>query len=110
VYQDGAKMAKSTGNLTLVADLLRQHRPATVRLLVLNRAWRAPWQFDPGELDVTATTLDRLYAAAGRPTTGGATGVTAALLTDLDVPRAVAIALDEGGAAARLLLDVLALS
>jgi cysteinyl-tRNA synthetase len=110
VYQDGAKMAKSTGNLTLVADLLRVHRPAAVRLLVLNRAWHAPWGYRPADLDTAATTLDELYAAAGRPATGDAHGVMAALLADLDVPGAVAVALGEGGEAARTLVDVLALS
>src|SRR5262249_4872803 len=35
VYRDGAKMAKSTGTLILVPDLLRDHPPAAVRLLVL---------------------------------------------------------------------------
>jgi cysteinyl-tRNA synthetase len=110
VHQDGAKMAKSTGNLTLVADLLQRHRPAAVRLLVLDRAWHTPWQFRVGDLDDAATTLDRLYAAAGRPSTGSTAAVMTALLTDLDVPQALAIALDEGGEAARLLLDVLALT
>lgn len=113
VHQDGAKMAKSTGNLTLVADLLRDHPPAAVRLLVLNRAWSAPWEYRAGDVDAAARMLDELYAAAGRPGTPSAAApaaVTAALLDDLDVPRAVALARDEGGEAARLLLRVLSLA
>lgn len=111
VYQDGAKMAKSTGNLTLVGDLLGDHPPAAVRLLVLNRAWHAEWEYRAGALDTAAGTLDDLYTAAGRPGTGScAAAVTAALLADLDVPRAIAIARDEGGEAARLLLRVLSLA
>jgi L-cysteine:1D-myo-inositol 2-amino-2-deoxy-alpha-D-glucopyranoside ligase len=109
VYRDGAKMAKSTGNLTLVADLLHEHPPAAVRLLVLNRAWHAPWHYRPDDLAAAGATLDALYTAAGRPGTGSA-AVAAALLDNLDVPRAVAVALDEGGEAARLLLRVLALA
>jgi cysteinyl-tRNA synthetase len=110
VYQDGAKMAKSTGNLTLVGDLLRDHPPAAVRLLVLDRAWHAPWEYRAGALDAAAGTLDDLYAAAGRPGTGSSPAVEAALLADLDVPRAIAIAREEGGEAARLLLRVLSLA
>jgi cysteinyl-tRNA synthetase len=108
VYQAGAKMAKSTGNLTLVADLLREHQPAAVRLLVLNRAWHEPWDFHPADLAAASGTLDALYTAAGRPGTDSA-AVTAALLDNLDVPRAVAAAVDQGGEAARMLLRVLAL-
>jgi len=110
VHQGGAKMAKSTGNLTLVADLLRDHSPAAVRLLLLDRPWRTAWDYRPAELDRAAARLEGLYAAAGR--SGGAddatAAVTAALLDDLDVPRAIDLASDGGGEAARLLLRVLA--
>ncbi|BCJ49887.1 L-cysteine:1D-myo-inositol 2-amino-2-deoxy-alpha-D-glucopyranoside ligase [Actinoplanes sp. NBRC 14428] len=112
VHQDGAKMAKSTGNLTLVADLLRDHSAATVRLLVLDRPWHTPWEYSRGELDRAASRLELLYTAASRP--GGAAhasaGVVTALLDDLDVPRAVDTAVEDGGEAARLLLRVLALA
>jgi cysteinyl-tRNA synthetase len=112
VHQDGAKMAKTTGNLTLVADLLRDHQPAAVRLLVLNRPWHEPWEYHARDLDTAAGTLDTLYTAADRPDTSPAAtaAVTAALLNNLDVPGATAIARDEGGEAARLLLRVLALA
>jgi L-cysteine:1D-myo-inositol 2-amino-2-deoxy-alpha-D-glucopyranoside ligase len=111
VYQDGAKMAKSTGNLTLVGDLLVDHPPAAVRLLILNRAWHTAWEYRAGALDATAATLDDLYTAAARPgTSSSAAAVTAALLADLDVPQAIAVARDEGGEAARVLLRVLSLA
>jgi cysteinyl-tRNA synthetase len=111
VHQDGAKMAKSTGNLTLVADLLERVAPAAIRLLVLDRRWAEPWEFAPGLLDDATARLDRLYAAAGRPgdAESAREAVVAALLDDLDVPRALDVAEREGGAAARLLLRVLAL-
>jgi cysteinyl-tRNA synthetase len=112
VHRDGAKMAKSTGNLTLVADLLRDHSSAAVRLLVLDRSWHEPWEYRSDDLDRAAAVLETLYAAAARPDSSPAAGdaVTAALLDDLDVPRALAIARESGGEAARLLLRVLALA
>src|SRR5262249_27941226 len=111
VHQAGAKMAKSTANLTLVARVLRDPAPATVRLLVLNRPWHAPCESRPADLDHAAADLEGLYAAAGRPGTSRAVtnAVIAALLDNLDVPRAMAIARDNGGEATRLLLRVLAL-
>jgi L-cysteine:1D-myo-inositol 2-amino-2-deoxy-alpha-D-glucopyranoside ligase len=111
VHQDGAKMAKTTGNLTLVADLLREYPPAAIRLLVVNRPWHAAWNYQPADLDAAAGQLEKLYAAAGRTaTTPAATAaVTTALLDNLDVPQAIAIAHDDGDAA-RLLLRVLALA
>jgi cysteinyl-tRNA synthetase len=112
VHQDGAKMAKSTGNLTLVADLLRDHTPAAVRLLILDRPWHAAWEYRPDDLGRAAGELEALYSAAGRPGTSPAAtaAVTAALLDDLDVPRALALAGEHGGEAARLVLRVLALA
>jgi L-cysteine:1D-myo-inositol 2-amino-2-deoxy-alpha-D-glucopyranoside ligase len=112
VHQDGSKMAKSTGNLILVADLLRDHSPSTVRLLLLDRPWRTAWEYRRVDLDTSATRLEQLYAAAGRPARSGAdaTAVTAALLNDLDVPEAINVAVDGDGDAARLLLRVLTLA
>jgi cysteinyl-tRNA synthetase len=111
VHQDGAKMAKSTGNLTLVTDLLRDHPPAAVRLLVLRQPWPAAWIYRPGDLDTAAGELEDLYAAAGRAdaSPAGPAAVSAALLDNLDVPGATAIARERGGEAARLLLRVLSL-
>jgi cysteinyl-tRNA synthetase len=112
VHQDGTKMSKSTGNLTLVADLLRDHPAAAVRLLLLDRAWSEPWEYRRPDLDRAGARLQELYAAAGRPGTGGAAtaAVAAALTDDLDVPGALAIALESGGEAARLVLRVLSLA
>ena len=111
VHQDGAKMAKSTGNLTLVGDLLEHHAPAAVRMLLLDRAWAEPWEFHAADLDGAALRLDRLYAAAARATgsESGVAAVTARLLDDLDVPGALDVAEDEGGAVARQLLSTLSL-
>jgi cysteinyl-tRNA synthetase len=108
----GAKMAKSTKNLVLVGDLLAEHRAAAVRLMLLHRSWREPWEYVESEIAAAEQVLDSLYAAAGKQA-GDAEGrdaVVAALLDDLDVPTAVARATDAGGSAARAALDLLKLT
>jgi cysteinyl-tRNA synthetase len=107
----GKKMAKSTGNLILVEDLLADHAPAAIRLLCLSRAWAQPWDYTPQLLEATEDTLQRLYAAASRDGSEKAVeGVRDFLRNDLDVPAALSLALDEGGPAARHLVDVLKLT
>jgi cysteinyl-tRNA synthetase len=114
VELDGAKMAKSTGNLVLVSDLLAKHPAAAVRLMLVERPWAQPWQYDPAALDAATARLERLYGAAARgaldTNTPAAGDVTAALLDDLDVPRALAVAEEAGGEAARVALSVLGLA
>jgi len=109
---NGAKMAKSTGNLVLVNDLLATHSPAAIRLMCLARPWAEPWSYSSDVLERAAGTLDELYAAAARPDSSGAGGaaVPSALLHNLDVPTALSIALEDGGQAARTLIEILALS
>jgi cysteinyl-tRNA synthetase len=112
VSVNGAKMAKSTGNLVLIEDLLTRYPPAAIRLLCLNRPWAAPWDYAPDELEHAAGLIEALYGAAARPntSTSGLAAVPAALLHDLDVPTALNIALEDGGQAARTLIELLALS
>lgn len=114
VHQHGSKMAKSTGNLTLVEDLLVDRPAAAVRLFLLDRAWAEPWDYLPGDLDEAASRLDRLYAAAGRRIDSSSDGAVAAveerLLDDLDVPGALAVAEEAGGAAARRATGLLRLT
>jgi cysteinyl-tRNA synthetase len=112
VRVDGAKMAKSAGNLVLVADLLETHPAAAVRLLLLDRPWAQAWDVVPGALDAAAGRLERLFAAAARHVDGAAAAdaVVAALLDDLDVPTALDVAEHEGGEAARTALSVLGLA
>ncbi|MFZ5851454.1 MAG: cysteine--tRNA ligase [Actinomycetota bacterium] len=112
VHVGGAKMAKSAGNLVLVADLLRQHRPGAVRLLLLDRPWAQPWDYQAADLDRCEERLDALFAAAARPGGGDAAvaAVRAALLDDLDVPHAVEVALEAGDRAARTLTGLLGLT
>jgi cysteinyl-tRNA synthetase len=111
VLADGAKMAKSTGNLVLVRDLLAEHEGAAVRLLLLDRDWRQPWEYDAAGLAGAAERLARLRAAAGRAgADDGRERVLAALLDDLDVPTAATVAEEVGGEGARTLLSVLRLT
>ena len=106
----GEKMAKSTGNLVLVSDVLRGATAAAVRLAILDRPWAEPWDWADSVLADAAARLERLYSAAGRPGGGDATGgVREALSNDLDVPRALEVAEEAGGAAARTALRVLGL-
>lgn len=112
VRVDGAKMAKSTGNLVFVSKLLERYSAPAVRLLLLDRAWHAEWDFDRDALDAAAGRLERLYSAAGRGNSGDAAEREAvgALLDDLDVPTALRVAEEAGGSAARTVLSVLGLT
>ena len=110
---EGAKMAKSTGNLVLVSDLLRRHPGAVLRLALLDRPWQEPWDCADSVFDEAAGVLERLRSVAGEPVRDRPLahhdGVLARLVDDLDVPGAVALATEEGGPAAAYLLDVLKL-
>lgn len=110
VRHDGAKMAKSTQNLVLVSDLLERFSGRAVRLALLNRPWRDPWECSLDEFGRAADVLDRLTAATSSSgSADDADRVLDRLLDDLDVPGAVAIALEDGGVAARTLRDLLKL-
>jgi len=124
---DGAKMAKSTGNLVLVSDVLASYPAAALRLCLIDRPWARGWDYSEAELDAATAKLERLYRAAGRSTGGSshagaldsapdspqasaAERISAALRDDLDVPTALAVAEETGGAAARSLIATLGLS
>jgi cysteinyl-tRNA synthetase len=111
VRLDGAKMAKSTGNLVLVSDLVDGAPGAAVRLMLLDRRWDQAWEYHPRALQDATRLLDELYVAAGtRGTTEAPVRqVRAALLDDLDVSTAVRVAVEAGGDAARRLIRTLAL-
>jgi cysteinyl-tRNA synthetase len=113
VSLDGKKMAKSTGNLVLVDDLLADYPGAALRLCLIDRPWAQGWDYSAGQLDAATARLERLYQAAGR---GGEahesaqSAMTGALLDDLNVPAALAIAEETGGGAARSLIATLGLT
>lgn len=113
VRAGGAKMAKSTGNLVLVSEVLERCPAPALRLLLLDRAWATAWDYDAAAPAAAVERLERLYAAAARGAgeqTPSTEAVTRALLDDLDVPTALDVAEEAGGPAARLVLAVLDLT
>jgi cysteinyl-tRNA synthetase len=109
---DGHKMAKSTGNLVLVGELLERHPGPVVRLGLLHRPWHEAWDCDEAVFEAASDTLSVLEERAGRAAERPAErhdGVLKTLVHELDVPAAVRLALDEGGDAAAYLLRVLKL-
>ena len=103
----GAKMAKSAANLVLVKDLLASYPVAAIRMLILDRRWAADWDYHPRDLEHAAARVERLSAAAGRPSRGAPGSddavrgaIRSALARDLDVPTALEVAEDAGGRAA----------
>ncbi len=114
VRLDGVRMAKSTGNLVLVSDLVAKYPAAALRLLLIDRPWARDWDYEPSRLEAATRRLERLYGAASRGPAESdpvaADAVSAALLDDLDVPAALDLAEESGGRAARLALSVLGLT
>jgi len=96
-------MAKSAGNLVLVRDLVDGHLAAAVRLMILDRPWGEDWDYAPALLDQAGARLEELYRAAGRTRPAAAAVAEAGrlLAAGLNVPAAVDVAIEEGGAAAR---------
>ena len=109
VRHAGAKVAKSTGNLVFVEDLLRRWPAEVLRLHLLDRPWSRGWDFTEDDLSATATRLEHLYAGAGRLGEDEAATAAAleALAADLDVPAALAIAEEAGQGTARTIGKVL---
>jgi cysteinyl-tRNA synthetase len=108
----GVKMAKSAGNLVLVGDLLEHHTPGAIRLMILDRPWAQGWDYSGASLEAAAARLEDLYRAAGRTdgtSRGDAGEIRRRLAADLDVPGALEVAVETGGAAARLLIATLGL-
>lgn len=52
VFQEGEKMSKSLGNLTLVSDLLKDYSADAIRVVLLNHQYRYPWECFPADLEV----------------------------------------------------------
>jgi cysteinyl-tRNA synthetase len=112
VTTGGAKMAKSAGNLVLLGDLLAGHTAGAVRMMILDRPWGQNWDYRPALLEAAAARLDTLYLAAARNTPNDPAAVDALrhlLAADLNVPAALDLAVETGGAAARTLASVLGL-
>ncbi|GMQ86690.1 MAG: cysteine--tRNA ligase [Acidimicrobiia bacterium] len=57
----GEKMAKSTGNVVDLLEVLRSHQPSAVRLLYLRTHYRKPLDFSQEALDDAEASLQRLW-------------------------------------------------
>jgi cysteinyl-tRNA synthetase len=71
------KMSKSLGNFVTAREVLDEHRPEAIRLLVAQTHYRSPIDFSWEALEEAETTLDRLLAPLRRvrdaePRTDGA--------------------------------------
>ncbi len=94
VMTGGTKMAKSTGNLVFVHELLERWSAAAVRLLILSRPWDEAWEFTEAELDRAENELEALRGLEAKPgrSQAAAAEVRRALFDNLDVRRALAVA------------------
>jgi L-cysteine:1D-myo-inositol 2-amino-2-deoxy-alpha-D-glucopyranoside ligase len=93
----GKKMSKSDGNMVFVRDALKVTDPRALRLYLLDRHYRRPFDHDEALLDRARLRTKALADALGRGPVGpiGRDGSTrdamAALEDDLNVPRALRI-------------------
>jgi len=93
----GKKMSKSDGNMVFVRDALRTTDPRALRLYLLDRHYRKPFDHDEALLDRARLRQRALADAFGRGRIGpigrdrDSRAALAALENDLDVPRALRI-------------------
>jgi len=93
----GKKMSKSDGNMVFVRDALKTTDPRALRLYLLDRHYRKPFDHDEALLDRARLRAKALADAFGRAPIGpigrdrDSRAALAALENDLDVPRAVRI-------------------
>jgi L-cysteine:1D-myo-inositol 2-amino-2-deoxy-alpha-D-glucopyranoside ligase len=69
VHQDGEKMSKSLGNLTLVSDLLKQYSANTIRIVLASKHYRQSWELTREDLK-NAQETEALFQQV-RALTGG---------------------------------------
>lgn len=96
VYQEGEKMSKSLGNLTLVSDLLKSYSPDTIRVVLQNHHYRHPWECFAEDLQSAAETVElfqHVRSLIGQDLKGEDTMLynrfIAAMDDDLDSPTAL---------------------
>jgi cysteinyl-tRNA synthetase len=96
VHQDGEKMSKSLGNLTLVSDLLKDYSADAIRVTLLSHLYRCPWECFPEDLQVATELVARLQQVrtlVGEHTDGQDTVLSgrfhAAMKNDLNTPEAL---------------------
>jgi L-cysteine:1D-myo-inositol 2-amino-2-deoxy-alpha-D-glucopyranoside ligase len=96
VHQDGEKMSKSLGNLTLVSDLLKDFSATAIRVTLLNHHYRYPWECFSEDLQVATETVglfERVRTLVGTHTDGSDNLLhgmfVAAMENDLNTPQAL---------------------
>lgn len=101
VYQDGEKMSKSLGNLTLISNLLKEYSADAIRLTLLSHHYRHPWECFSEDLHSATRTIElfqHVRHLVGRATDGEDTMLRhcfkAAMDDDLDTPQAIALLKD----------------
>lgn len=111
VMAGGQKMAKSTGNLVFVHDLLERWSAAAIRFIILSRPWHESWEFDESELDHAEHEIEELRILETKPSRSSAAAeeVQRALFDNLDLPRALAVAKEAHGESLHELMNLLGL-
>jgi L-cysteine:1D-myo-inositol 2-amino-2-deoxy-alpha-D-glucopyranoside ligase len=96
VHQDGEKMSKSLGNLTLVSDLLKDYSANAIRVTLLNHHYRYPWECFPEDLQVATGTVglfEQVRTLVGEQVEGTDSLLhgrfVAAMENDLNTPQAI---------------------
>ncbi len=96
VHQDGEKMSKSLGNLTLVSDLLKDYSANAIRVTLLNHHYRYPWECFPEDLQVATESVglfEQVRTLVGTHTDGSDNLLhglfVAAMENDLNTPQAL---------------------
>jgi cysteinyl-tRNA synthetase len=96
VHQDGEKMSKSLGNLTLVSNLLKNYSGDAIRVVLLQHHYRYPWECFADDLQVATETValfQRVRSLVGTASNGEDTMLRdlfkAAMDNDLNTPQAV---------------------
>ena len=89
---DGTKMSKSLGNLVFTSDLLERYEPGAVRRYLLEHHYRDGWDYEPDGLVDAGDGFKHWVDVAGRAGTDEAAveAFPAAMVDDLDTPRAIA--------------------
>ncbi|HLJ34055.1 MAG TPA: cysteine--tRNA ligase [Ktedonobacteraceae bacterium] len=96
VYQEGEKMSKSLGNLTLVRNLIKDYSADAIRTVLLNHHYRYPWECFPQDLEGATETVElfqQVHTIVGKELQGGdellLDRFKAAMDNDLNTPQAL---------------------
>ncbi|HUS16080.1 MAG TPA: cysteine--tRNA ligase [Chloroflexia bacterium] len=98
----GTKMSKSLGNMVFVDQVLREHSANALRLAILGRPYRAPWEYSGGDVPVAEQIAEAIAQALAVQTSDGVPAKTdglrerfrAALDDDFNTPAAIAVLSD----------------